>query len=194
MRICWSRHTYPRRGRTILTPPLNEHNRYYKRAKLLRHANKSCFVTRKRHLIRKHSPSSGPTPAGVPAAGSSGTMSLTLSHHHGQSEGEEFSAGVVAILLHLVYGSKSQTWANGSEFYTGLMASGVQSSSHKCSLSIVAVYYGAARVFVMVANVLCYCTRKYSEVTALLLCLPYPANRHDILGVLCAPWEHEKAL
>jgi hypothetical protein len=50
------------------------------------------------------------------------------------------------------------------------------------------------RVFFMILNVLCYCAEKYSEVTALLLCLPCSANRHDILGVLCAPWEHEKTL
>jgi hypothetical protein len=119
-------------------------------------------------------------------------MSLTLSHHHGQSEGEEFSPGAVAVLLHLVCGSAPQTRANGSEFYTGLRRAIVE--PQMLSIDQSRFNMEQPRVFFMNLNVLCDRAEKLSKVTALLLCLPCSANRHDILGVLCAPWEHEKAL
>jgi hypothetical protein len=164
------------------------------RAQPLLQASKTTAARRQKKLLRHKKKISDPEALSVKwsNAGSSGTMSLTLSHHHGQSEGEEFSPGAVAVLLHLVCGSAPQTRANGSEFYTGLRRAIVE--PQMLSIDQSRFNMEQPRVFFMNLNVLCDRAEKLSKVTALLLCLPCSANRHDILGVLCAPWEHEKAL
>jgi hypothetical protein len=86
------------------------------------------------HQIRNPPPQSGPTPAGLPAAGSSGTKRLNLSNHCEQFEREEFFPGIVAIHLHLACSSKPESRADGSEACTWHMASGTIFEPRLCSV------------------------------------------------------------